>query len=63
MSISTIHDRDVSAVSGVDQLKTRSVLGDWVVMFIFAAGTSAAMIGWLYLLGLALWNGTSWLMS
>jgi hypothetical protein len=63
MSISTAHDRDASAVPGVDQLKSRSVLGDWVVVFIFAAGTSVAMIGWLYLLGLALWNGASWLMS
>ena len=43
------------------QSEFRPALAERVVAIGFLATVSAAMMGWLYLLAVAMWNGASWL--
>ena len=47
----------------VAQAKTWPVLSEGFVALAFAAAVSVEMIGWLYLLAVALWDGVGWLAS
>lgn len=60
MSLAPSHDQAMTATS---QAGSRSLLVERTVAFVFLATVSVAMIGWLYMLAVALWNGASWLLS
>jgi hypothetical protein len=63
MSLSPSHDEIAVAMTDSGQTQSRSGLLELVVAVVFAATVSVAMIGWLYLLAVALWNGACWLLS
>jgi hypothetical protein len=63
MSLSPSHDRDLPVMTHAGQAKTRPVLSERAVALAFLAAVSAAMLGWLYLLAVALRDGVGWLVS
>jgi hypothetical protein len=49
---------------GAAQSETKAAtLGERPVAIGLALAVSAAMIGWLYMLALAVWDGAAWLLS
>ena len=63
MSLSPSRDEMAVVMTDSGQAQSRPGLRELVVAVVFAATVSVAMIGWLYLLAMALWNGASWLLS
>ena len=65
MSLAPSHDQAFPAVSAAPaaQSEFRSALAERAVAIGFPATVSAAMMGWLYLLAVAMWNGANWLLS
>jgi len=63
MSVTTAHDQAAIAVDDVTPSETGPLLLERAVAIGFLLVTSAAMIGWLYLLALVMWAGASWLLS
>jgi hypothetical protein len=63
MPLSPSHNQLVPAMSDATQAESRSASAERAIAIAFAAAVSAAMIGWLYMLAVALWDGANWLMS
>jgi hypothetical protein len=63
MSLSPSHDKAATALAEEDRSESRSKLTELAIAIAFAAAVSAAMMGWLYVLALCLWDGASWLLS
>ena len=63
MSLAPSHDHAMPAITGADQVAPRSMLAESAIAIAFLSMVLVAMMGWLYLLGLALWSGARWLLS
>jgi hypothetical protein len=63
MSLAPSHDQAATAINSAAEAGARASLVERAIALGFALAVSVAMIGWLYLLALAVWNGASWLMS
>jgi hypothetical protein len=63
MSLSPSHDQLAPAVTDTAETKHRSGLVELAVAIGFTSAVSFAMIVWLYMLALALWDGLRWLIS
>jgi hypothetical protein len=63
MSRAPSHDQPATAVSTATESETRSARVERAIAFGYALAVSTAMIGWLYMLALAFWDGARWLMS
>jgi hypothetical protein len=61
MSLSSSHDQAATAVNSVTHSETHSPLVERAVAIGFGAAASTAMVGWLYVLASALWDGIIWL--
>ena len=62
MPLSSSHDQ-TNAINDTAQSQGGSALAERMIAIGFALAVSIAMIGWLYMLALAVWDGASWLMS
>jgi len=62
MPLSSSHDQ-TTAINDAAQSQGGSALAERMIAIGFALAVSIAMIGWLYMLALAVWDGASWLMS
>jgi hypothetical protein len=60
--LSPPHDQ-TTAIDADSQSKPASMLAERATAIGFAFAVCVAMIGWLYVLALVLWNAASWLMS
>jgi hypothetical protein len=60
MSLAPSRDQAMTATT---QSESPSVLVERTVAIAFLATALVAMMGWLYMLVVALWSGASWLLS
>ena len=63
MSLAPSHDQSLPALSSSAEVEARSALAEKAVAIGFLSTVSVAMIGWLYVLAVAAWNGVIWLFS
>jgi hypothetical protein len=63
MSLASAQDQATSAINDVTPSEAGSALLEHAIGVGFLLVALVAMTGWLYLLGVALWDGASWLLS
>jgi hypothetical protein len=61
MSLSPSHDQLAPAVTDTAHSEPRSGLAELAIAIGFAGAIAVAMIVWLYMLAMALWEGLRWL--
>jgi hypothetical protein len=63
MSLSSARDQAATALNHATPSETGPAFPERAVANGYLLVASTAMIAWLYVLALALWEGTSWLLS
>jgi len=63
MSLTTAHDQAATAINEDTPSETRSVILERAVAIGFLLTAAIAMIAWLYVLALGVWDGAIWLLS
>ena len=63
MSFTTAHDEAATAVNDVKPSETGSVLLERAVAMGYLLTAAGAMMAWLSLLALGVWDGAIWLLS